>query len=82
MQAPLVLPNFKLEIDCSGGFYVRTLLSDLARECGSVAHMTALIRIKQGPFHVDHALDELKWNSKDLVDGILKCNRIVNYEEK
>jgi len=39
-----------LRIECGGGTYVRTLIVDLARAIGSAAHMTALERVKQGPF--------------------------------
>ena len=33
---------FDLEVSCSGGTYVRTLINDMAKDVGSAAHMTAL----------------------------------------
>lgn len=44
---------FDLEVSCSGGTYVRTLIADIAKEVGSAGHMTALERTKHGPFCTD-----------------------------
>jgi len=41
---------FELDVSCSGGTYVRSLITDMARDVGSAAHMTALERTKHGPF--------------------------------
>ncbi|CAN0534694.1 unnamed protein product, partial [Scytosiphon promiscuus] len=41
------LPLLGLELESGGGFYVRTLIEDLARALGTRAHMTALERTKQ-----------------------------------
>lgn len=43
-------PDFSLELSCSKGTYVRTLVEDLARAVGSCAHVTALRRYRAGPF--------------------------------
>jgi tRNA U55 pseudouridine synthase TruB len=43
----LSLPSFGLDISSGGGFYVRSLISDLARSVGGRAHMTDLMRVKQ-----------------------------------
>jgi tRNA pseudouridine55 synthase len=42
-------------ITCSGGTYIRALARDLARQARSAAHLTALRRIRSGPFHVRDA---------------------------
>jgi tRNA pseudouridine55 synthase len=39
-----------LRVRCSKGTYVRTLVEDLARACGTVAHVAALRRTAVGPF--------------------------------
>lgn len=51
-----------VRITCGGGTYVRSLARDLARACGSAAHLTQLRRIRSGPFAVDDAqtVDELR----------------------
>ena len=40
----------RLRAACSEGTYVRTLCEDLARACGTVGHMGALLREAVGPF--------------------------------
>lgn len=40
----------ELEVDCSKGTYVRTLVEDVARALGTVAHVTALRRLKIDSF--------------------------------
>ena len=46
-------PSLTLLVHCSKGTYVRTLVSDLAAELGTVAHVTALRRLGVGPFEED-----------------------------
>ncbi|PLY04861.1 MAG: tRNA pseudouridine(55) synthase TruB [Desulfuromonas sp.] len=43
-------------IDCSRGTYVRTLAHDLGQRLGCGAHLTALRRLRSGPFEIDQAL--------------------------
>ncbi len=44
-----------VRIACGGGTYVRSLARDLARACGSAAHLTRLRRVRSGPFAVEAA---------------------------
>ena len=48
-------------ITCGAGTYVRALARDLGRGASSAAHLTALRRVRSGPFHVADAvsLDDL-----------------------
>ena len=48
-------------ITCGGGTYVRALARDLGRSAASAAHLTALRRLRSGPFTVAEAvsLDDL-----------------------
>lgn len=79
---PLQLPHFGLELQCSGGFYVRSLISDLARACQTRAHMTTLLRTKQGPFVLEDCLTETQgFTFENICRGILTSNKkagIVN----
>ncbi len=43
-------PEFVLDIHCSKGTYVRTLVADIGEELQCGAHVTALRRTKVGPF--------------------------------
>lgn len=53
---------FRIEVDCSSGTYVRSLVADLARAVGSGAHLRALRRTAVGPHDLGAArpLDALE----------------------
>ncbi len=55
-------PEFELDVECSKGTYVRTLVEDVAAAVGSCAHVTALRRYGAGPFTEGqmHSLEELE----------------------
>ena len=42
--------TFDLAVKCSGGTYIRSLITDIGRSVQSSAHMTALERTRHGPF--------------------------------
>jgi tRNA pseudouridine55 synthase len=48
--------DLDVEIDCSGGTYVRALARDLGSAAGSAAHLVDLRRLRSGRFHVDDAV--------------------------
>ena len=57
-------PLFSLDVSCSKGTYVRTLVEDIARAAGSCAHVAALRRYAAGPYsggdmHTLEALEAL-----------------------
>lgn len=66
-EQQLALPAFCLEIECSGGTYIRTMIEDIGRAVDSAAHMTALTRTKQGPFGLDDCLTEGDCNDADKI---------------
>lgn len=43
-------PELELQLRCSKGTYVRTLVEDLAKVLGTVGHVTALRRLEVAPF--------------------------------
>jgi tRNA pseudouridine55 synthase len=45
-----------LRVDCSAGFYIRSLAHDLGERLGTGAHLTALRRTRTGAFTLDQAL--------------------------
>jgi len=49
--------SLRAVISCGSGTYIRALARDLGRLTGSAAHLTALRRIRSGPFHVQDAVD-------------------------
>jgi tRNA pseudouridine55 synthase len=50
-------PELVLDVECSGGTYVRSLGRDLAESLGTAAVMSALVRTAIGPWTVDAAID-------------------------
>ena len=55
--------SLSLDVHCSKGTYIRTLVEDVAQALGTVAHVTVLRRLSVGPFAVDsklHTLEELQ----------------------
>ena len=62
-QAPLVT----IEMECSKGTYVRTLAHDVGERLGCGAHMSALTRLRSGPFALEEAvtLEELERAADD-----------------
>ncbi|XP_035526309.1 probable tRNA pseudouridine synthase 1 [Morone saxatilis] len=64
-------PLFTLDIECGGGFYVRSLVDDLGKALSSCAHVKELIRTKQGQFTLEeHALYEEKWTLEHILRSL------------
>ncbi len=55
-------PFVTIEVDCSKGTYIRSLVHDLGTAIGCGAHLTELRRLRSGRFTIDqcHSLDDLK----------------------
>jgi tRNA pseudouridine55 synthase len=51
--------SLSLEVRCSKGTYIRTLVEDVAGALGTVAHVTVLRRLSVGPFGLDSAMHTL-----------------------
>ncbi|XP_018618109.1 pseudouridylate synthase TRUB1 isoform X1 [Scleropages formosus] len=60
-------PLFTIDVECGGGFYVRSLVDDLGKELSSCAHVKELVRTKQGQFTLEeHALREDQWTIENI----------------
>lgn len=70
------LPFFTIKADVSHGTYIRSLVNDIAKQCGSVATTWELARTKIGPITIDKAVD---LNALQSVDDIE--NHLVSVEE-
>jgi tRNA pseudouridine55 synthase len=62
-QPPLVT----IEVDCSGGTYVRSLAQDIGTALGCGAHLRDLVRLKSEPFHIDDAV------SLEVLEEAFRC---------
>ncbi|XP_031179817.1 probable tRNA pseudouridine synthase 1 [Sander lucioperca] len=68
-------PLFTLDIECGGGFYVRSLVDDLGKALSSCAHVKELIRTKQGQFTLEeHALPEEQWTLEHILRSLQPCS--------
>lgn len=68
-------PYFTIDVECGGGFYVRSVIADIANSCNGIAHMTKLVRLKQGIFTIDDCLHESDWNYSNIVEKIRLCSK-------
>lgn len=48
-------PGITIEVDCSGGTYIRSLAHDIGLALGCGAHLRKLVRLRSEPFHIDGA---------------------------
>ena len=51
------IPVFEIDVHCSKGTYVRTLVEDIGEQLGCGAHVTALRRLAVGPFDDSQMID-------------------------
>lgn len=68
-------PELDLNVECSHGFYARSLANDFGEALGSKAHLTGLVRTRAGRFSLEYshtleevqaAADELRWTDLTL----------------
>ncbi len=70
-------PALTLDIQCSGGTYVRSLGRDLAESLGTSAVMSQLERTAIGAFHVADAIDATHLRRDNLADYLLSPIKTV-----
>jgi tRNA pseudouridine55 synthase len=70
-------PELKLEVECGGGTYVRSLGRDLAESLGTAAVMSALRRTAIGSFTVDEAVDPRRLTPASFREHLLPPLRAV-----
>jgi len=69
-------PLFELEVHCSKGTYVRTLVEDIGEVLGCGAHVTALRRLGVGPFD-DSQLVDLPTLEARAAEGMAALDRLL-----
>ncbi len=63
-----------IRVTCSKGTYIRTLADDIGKALGCGAHLTALRRLKSGPFSVDGAVDGAALADRQKGCELLLCH--------
>jgi tRNA pseudouridine55 synthase len=80
---PRPLSHLSLRIECSGGFYVRTLVDDLAKHLHTCAHMTQLLRTHQGGLGLDDCVHLLQPATKTItLDYEQICRNLRHCSDK
>ena len=70
-------PRFSLDVSCSKGTYIRTLVADIGTKVGCGAHVESLRRTEHGKFQLENAitLDALielqAFGGQEKLDGLL-----------
>jgi len=77
----LKLPEYSLDVECSGGFYIRSLIADIGETCNTASVMMELERTRQGPFTLDDCIIPADWNNFQLMcDHIVKCSALAGID--
>lgn len=77
------LQTAKIEIECSKGTYIRSIVNDLGMMLNCGAIMTGLQRIKAGQFHIDNAIDITQQTSKEEIENkIISPLKILHFKQK
>lgn len=74
------LPNFSLEINCTGLFSIRSLIEEIGEKMNSACTITKMLSLQQGPFTIQHCIrkTDLYWKYiKKAIDQNTPC--FVNY---
>jgi tRNA U55 pseudouridine synthase TruB len=69
--------QFRLRIQCGGGCYIRSIIHDLAQELGTAAHMTELVRVRQGLFSLPGACGGV---GDEETIPVLSVEQLTEYE--
>lgn len=75
-------PKLVLQVRCSKGTYIRTLAEDIARQMGTVAHLTALRRTATAGFQIEqtHSLAAISSVDERIRDNwLLPCDVLVQH---
>ncbi len=70
------LPQVSFRVVCTHGTYIRTLCRDIGQVLGCGAHMTSLIRVRNGRFHISQSVDLEVFEAPCLGDAVK--NHIIN----
>jgi tRNA pseudouridine55 synthase len=75
---PSELPEVSIEVDCSKGTYIRSLVADIGEALGCGAHLTALRRLRSGQFDISRCI-----SLADLPNAIEDpdCDALLNLDE-
>lgn len=59
-------PELKIHVHCSKGTYIRSLAHDIGNTLGTGAHLSSLIRLRSGTFHIIDAIPQILLQKPDF----------------
>jgi len=68
--------RISMEVTCSSGTYIRSIVRDIGSDLGCFATCTALRRIQIGDFFVQNALDYDKISIESILENIIPIDQI------
>lgn len=76
----LASPRFRINVECGGGVYIRSLIRDMGRRMDSAATTYSLERTKHGPFTSSDCLQKDDWNAENIFKAIenIRARQDVN----
>ncbi len=76
-------PVIRLQLECSRGTYIRSLVRDIGEELGCGAVLNFLIRTRSGPFHLDSSqpLHRITADSSPRAEMLLPVSAPLNLPE-
>jgi tRNA pseudouridine55 synthase len=68
-------PELTLHVECSKGTYIRSLADDLGKALGTYAHLTQLIRLRSGPYHLTQTIPQtlLSQAHFNIEEHLIEC---------
>lgn len=70
----------EIEVTCSKGTYIRSLIDDIGEKLGSFATMTELIRTENGGFGIEQSVNLDDLNSENAFEFLLTAEQaVLNY---
>lgn len=71
------LPYAKIQVECSSGTYIRSLVSDIGHKLETGAYMSDLTRVKSNGFEIENSLEIEKTTAENIINPI----RVLNFEK-
>lgn len=72
--------DFRFEIECGGGTYIRSIARDMANMLSTKAVMSSLIRTKSGPFTLENAVETQLINRENVQDFIIPTENVLPFD--
>lgn len=73
--------NFRFEIECGGGTYVRSLGRDIAARLNTCAVMSALVRTGSGIFGIENSVTTQSLTAENVKDYIIPTESVLPYDD-